>query len=395
MSIFKRGGIKLFTDLDIDFNIVNFTPKDNLCLLVGHFDDDIIWKYNINEHFDKFSILAEVNDIPLYAPLSGVVEKIYLQDFKGTNCLFCSIKIDDEQPPTYPVLNIDKEPNDIFSLKQLSLEATITDDYKKQLFYETLSTTKTYKKIILNCCDDEPYVLSKTAMLINYRDEVVGGLNIIANALKINKCEILIFKNFVTNKHFKKSIDGIKTTKYHMQYPMEKALILTPEICKAIYRAAVFKEPCTTKVVSAWGDLLTNPKILDLPLGTPVNDILKYCGTNKQITKVIASGVISGYLTAPYLPITRYDNSITVIEDMPSLKQNECINCGKCLEVCPVGLAPCYILQKPFKIGESRFFKTFNYCIECGCCSYVCPANIPLKSYIKSYNSQSKKVQDE
>ena len=43
MAIFNRGGIKLFTDLDIDFNIVNFTPKENLCLLVGHNDDEIVW----------------------------------------------------------------------------------------------------------------------------------------------------------------------------------------------------------------------------------------------------------------------------------------------------------------------------------------------------------------
>lgn len=405
MAIFKRGGIKLFTDLDIDFNIVNFTPNDNLCLLVGHFDDDVEWKYQLNEHFEKFAILAVVNGINLFAPLSGVIEKIYLYDFKGKKCLFCSIKIDKEQPPSYPALNFDDEPQDIFSLKQLALDAAITDDYKKQLFFETLNSTKLYKKIILNCCDDEPYVLSKTAMLINYKDEVIDGLNLIANALNIPKREVLIFKNFITNKYFKKDVYGIKVFKYRMQYPisarlhkreaLEKALIVTPEICKAIYRAAIFKEPYTNKVVSVWGDSLSKPQILDLPLGTPVNDVLKKCEANENITRVIASGVISGYLTAPYLPITRYDNSITVVEEIPELKQNECINCGKCLEVCPVGLAPCYILQKPFKMWESRFFKTFHYCIECGCCSYVCPANIPLKSYIKSYNSQSKKVQDE
>lgn len=405
MAIFNRGGIKLFTDLDIDFNIVNFTPKENLCLLVGHNDDEIVWNYKIKEHFEKFAILAVVNGISLFAPLSGVIEKIYINDFKGISCLFCVIKIDSEQPPTFPVLNIENEPSDIFSLKQLAFDAAITNDYKKQLFFETLNSTKLYKKIVLNCCDDEPYVLSKTAMLINYQDEIIGGFNIIASALNIPKREVLLFKNFITNKHFKNIINDIKISKYRMHYPisarlrkreaLEKALIVTPEICKAIYRAAVFKEPYTNKVVSVWGDSLMNPQILDLPLGTPVNDVLKHCKANKSINKVIASGVISGYLTAPYLPITRYDNSITVVEDIPDLKQNECINCGKCLEVCPVGLAPCYILQKPFKIGESRFFKTFNYCIECGCCSYVCPANIPLKSYIKSYNSRNKKVHDE
>lgn len=405
MSVFKSNGIKLFTDLDIDLNIVSFTPKENLCLLIGHVDDEIAWNFQINDHFDKLSIIATVNGFPVYAPLSGFVEKIYTHDFKGKACIFASIKTDSEQPPTYPVLDVEDEPKDIFMLKKLSHDALILDDYKKQLFSETLVNTKVYKKIILNCCDDQPYILSKTAMLMNYQDEIIGGFDIIANALGIRKKEIIIINNFIVNKAFKKTVENIKLIKCEMRYPInarlhkkeaiEKALIVTPEICKAIFRAAVFKEPIITKVISVWGDGLHKPQIIETPLGTPVNDILKRCEAENSISKIIASGVISGYLTAPYLPITRFDNAITVLKETPTLSQKECINCGKCLEVCPVGLAPCYILEKPFKIGESRFFKTFNYCIECGCCSYVCPANIPLKSYIKSYNSNSKKVQDE
>ncbi len=405
MSIFSNRGIKLFTDLDIDFNIVGFAPKEKLCLLIGSTDDDIVWNYSVNEKFEKLDIIAVVNEIPVFAPLGGKIEKVYSSEFKGQKSVFCTIIIDEVQPPSYPILEHEEEPTDIFTFKKLLVDAAIQDDFKKQPFIETLYSTKKYKKVILNCCDDQPYVLSKTATLMNYTDEVLGGLELIKSCLNIKYKEAVIFKNFIVNKILKGNLKDIRVTKSKMKYPVssyfskrehrESALIVTPEMCRAVYRASFFKEPTVTKIITAWGDALNNPKIIELPFGTLVNDILNFCDANKTIGKIISSGVIAGYLTAPYLPITQFDDSVTALIENVEFKQQECINCGRCLEVCPAGLAPCYILQKPYKIGESKFFKTFNYCIECGCCSYVCPANIPLKSYIKSYKAQSKKVQDE
>lgn len=405
MNIFNLRGIKLFTDLDIDFNIYGFTPKDKLCLFVGNYYDEIKWHCKEDDCFERLTLLATVNEIPLYAPLSGKLEKIYYSDFNGDKCIFCTILLDKEQPPLYSVLDHTETPNDIFALKKLSQYAAIFDDYKKQPFYNTLITTKKYKKVVLNCCDDQPYIVSKSALLMNYTEEILGGLDIVQNCLQIKYKELAIFKNFIINKFLKNNVKNIKVLKLKTKYPIntyfnkkehfDNALILTPEICKAIYRASYFNEPATTKTITAWGDALKNPKVIELPLGTLVNDILDFCQSEKNIGKIVSSGVISGYLTAPYLPITVNDDSITAMLENRVVKPQECINCGKCLEVCPVGLAPCYILQKPNKISEKAFFKTFKYCIECGCCSYVCPANIPLKAYIEAYNTEVKKVQDE
>ena len=46
---------------------------------------------------------------------------------------------------------------------------------------------------------------------------------------------------------------------------------------------------------------------------------------------------------------------------------SKCIKCGKCVDICPVGINP---LAK----------KLDSACIRCGLCNYVCPANINLIS---------------
>ena len=405
MSLFSTRGIKLFSDLDIDLKITSFIPKESLRLLVCHKDDELIWNVKINDHFDKFAVIAKVGDVNVYAPTSGSISEIYIENFKGTPCVFCKIVNDEFQMPSYPVLKQEELPKDIFELRKLALDAVICDDYNNKLFYETLNSTCVYKKIILNCCDDEPYNLSKTATFMNFSDEVLEGLKIIANSMEIPQLEIAIFKNFRTERFLKTNSFNIDILKLDTHYPIssklkrliykEHAFIVTPEICKAVYRASYFKEPSTTRIISAWGDGLLEPKILEVPLGTPINDILKHCSSSKVINKIVASGVISGYLTAPHLSITRYDDAVTVLTEQLDETQKDCINCGKCIEVCPEGLAPCYILKTPSKLIESKFLNTFRFCSECGCCSYICPARIPLKSYIKSYKLQLKKVQNE
>ena len=65
--------------------------------------------------------------------------------------------------------------------------------------------------------------------------------------------------------------------------------------------------------------------------------------------------------------------------------QTACINCGRCVSVCPGHVLPAR-LAKLAERGDMAGFEALDgmECCECGCCSYICPAKRPLTQSIKS-----------
>ena len=56
-----------------------------------------------------------------------------------------------------------------------------------------------------------------------------------------------------------------------------------------------------------------------------------------------------------------------------------CLRCGKCIDACPMKLAPVLMFRAQQENDTEEMKRTHLMdCIECGCCAYVCPAGIPL-----------------
>ncbi len=61
-----------------------------------------------------------------------------------------------------------------------------------------------------------------------------------------------------------------------------------------------------------------------------------------------------------------------------------CIQCGRCLEACPLGLEP---NQVSIRVEAGRATEAAPFgaedCYECGACSYVCPSGRPLVQFLQ------------
>ena len=67
------------------------------------------------------------------------------------------------------------------------------------------------------------------------------------------------------------------------------------------------------------------------------------------------------------------------------MEPTACINCGKCVEVCPGRVVPRRLADYAENYNEEAFLAEHGMeCCECGCCSFVCPAKRPLTQTIKS-----------
>ncbi|MBQ8436297.1 MAG: 4Fe-4S dicluster domain-containing protein, partial [Alphaproteobacteria bacterium] len=73
--------------------------------------------------------------------------------------------------------------------------------------------------------------------------------------------------------------------------------------------------------------------------------------------------------------------------------ESVCIRCGRCIEVCPIGLLP-YEISKAVNnhnLDELNKLGTLN-CIECGSCAYICPGRLPLLDSCKLGKIELKKL---
>jgi electron transport complex protein RnfC len=269
--------------------------------------------------------------------------------------------------------------------------------------------------VILNGCECEPFITSDHRVMLEYGKQVLAGLYIIKRLLSPQKIFIAIednkedaieiMKDLVMEMGFK---DICYIVSLPSRYPMgaEKTLIKTVvdravpmgglpmdvgvvvnnvTTCRAIYDAVIEESPLISKVITISGKYREIKNIL-VRIGTPISQLVELCGIErKKANKIIVGGPMMGNLLVDTdFPVTKGANSILAVDSRIPDEQN-CINCGSCVRICPMNLEP-LVFVRNVKAGKSGGLKDFyiSNCIECGSCAYVCPANIPIVGYIKA-----------
>ena len=157
----------------------------------------------------------------------------------------------------------------------------------------------------------------------------------------------------------------------------------------AIYRAVILGEPVIDKVITVTGDGIKTPKNFKVCTGTDLAEVVEAAGGLKEgVSKVIAGGPMMGFAMYDlHVPCTKTTSACLCLKEDPvsKAKQTACINCGRCVNVCPGGVIPARLATFA-EHGDMESFQKFDgmECCECGCCSYICPAKRPLTQSIKS-----------
>ena len=87
------------------------------------------------------------------------------------------------------------------------------------------------------------------------------------------------------------------------------------------------------------------------------------------------------------VPTTKTASALLCLtkDDVSDNEPSACINCGRCVEVCPGRVVPKLLADYAEHYDFERFEKNNGLeCCECGCCSYICPAKRHLTQAIKS-----------
>ena len=142
--------------------------------------------------------------------------------------------------------------------------------------------------------------------------------------------------------------------------------------------------PSVDTLITVGGGALSRTGIAQVRIGTPIREVIAACGGFREDpAKLILGGPMTGMahydLDTPITNETKGLFALTHDEIQLSGDYRQCINCGRCVAVCPVNLLPgvlsLYCVKDRFDMAEADgLFR----CIECGCCDYVCPSRRPM-----------------
>jgi electron transport complex protein RnfC len=162
-------------------------------------------------------------------------------------------------------------------------------------------------------------------------------------------------------------------------------LILGPATLAAVYDAVKLKKPILDRYVAVGGSAVKKPQVMKVRIGTRIREVLAECGGFISRPKRIATG-------SPLLGRTVVDLDEPVVKTTYAVfamlgsqagasAERNCISCGECRVVCPVGLDPEELYKQAGSLGQGKV-PGASECHGCGCCEVVCPSRLPLSGVI-------------
>lgn len=140
--------------------------------------------------------------------------------------------------------------------------------------------------------------------------------------------------------------------------------------------------PLVEKRITVDGGAVAEPKNVIVPLGTPIKDVIAFCGGYKTpARKLLMGGPMMGTaLKDDELPVLKQNNAILALDEEAVLPEpTACIRCGRCVAACPMSLTPPAIAAAYKTQNVAALEKRgVMVCMECGSCAFVCPANRPI-----------------
>ena len=365
----------------------------------------------------KIAEADSVMAVPVHASVCGTVEKIESCLVSGnTNAMCVIIAADgsdktDFMPPLDPFTCSKDQALD--RIRQAGIVGMGGAAFPTHVKLNP-PQDKPVEYALVNACECEPYLTVDAQTIASSADKIIDGLSAVMHiigaqkriiALEDNKKAFIpALKTAIQKSGYASNITiGLCKTKYPQGG--EKAVIkalLNREIpsgglpcdvgCCVVNVGTVaavseaFREgkPLIERSLTVSGGACVQPKNLTVPIGTLVSDLVPHEIELKDgmTKKIVVGGPMMGFsMPNADFPVQKNTNGVLFLTDKETSNTPEspCINCGRCIQVCPCGLYP-VMMVKSVKGNDLKAAVRFGLddCIECGACAWICPAKVRL-----------------
>ena len=279
---------------------------------------------------------------------------------------------------------------------------------------------KSIDTLIVNVAECEPYVTADHREALENGKNVLDGIYKVKEILDVHRVLIAVednkpdviqkLKEIADNPQMDPK-DEVRVLPLKSRYPQgaEKVLVqactgrkvpagglpadvgcLVMNIASVSFLASYLRTgmPLTKKRVTIDGSAVRNPQNVIVPIGTPIQDVMDFCGGYKaEPKKMLMGGPMMGIaITGDELPILKQNNAILVFDEKEAklYETTACIRCGRCVAACPMNLMPTKLEKAAEKKDvEALLALDVTACMECGCCAFSCQAGRRLVQSIR------------
>ncbi len=357
---------------------------------------------------------------PVYASVSGTVKAIEPRRTVTGDTVNCIIVANDnlyESVEYHPIASLDDidGPGILERVKEAGIVGMGGAGFPTHVKLSPKEPDK-IDYVIVNCAECEPYLTSDYRRMLEEPEKLIGGLKCILKlfpnargvlAIEDNKPDCISLLRDMTKEDGKITVAALKT-----KYPQGAERQIIYAVCGrkvnskmlpadvgcvvnnvdtvvAVYRAVMEGKPLMERIVTVTGDAINDPRNFRVPTGTNYAELVEEAGGFKQQPeKIVSGGPMMGFaLFGLDVPVTKTSTALLCMtkDEVAASKPGPCINCGRCVEVCPGRIVPSRVATFAEHFDEEAFLENNGMeCCECGCCSYICPAKRPLTQEIKS-----------
>lgn len=265
--------------------------------------------------------------------------------------------------------------------------------------------------LLLNGAECEPYLTCDDRLMRENAEELVDGAGIMARALGVERIIIAIESNkpeaiAALRRHRMALGVALSVAVVPSQYPMGSAkhlvlavtgkeaparartaelgvLVYNVGTAHAVHLAVRYGEPLISRIITVSGGAIARPANVRVRIGTPVSDVIAFCGgIEGSADRVLLGGPMMGLpIQNLRVPVVKGTCGILALSPAETRARDPmpCIRCGSCVQACPCGLTP-FDLNARIQSGDLEGAVKIGLmdCIACGSCAYACPSSIPL-----------------
>ena len=270
---------------------------------------------------------------------------------------------------------------------------------------------KICRHLMLNGCECEPFLTCDHRVMVEYARELIDGTLILQRFIQAEQVYIAIEANkpdaiAILREEAARREAAVEVVPLQVKYPQgaEKMMItailgrevpagqlpldvgvLVSNVGTIVALSNYFRTslPLIERVLTVTGPAIRRPSNVLVPLGTPLREVVDFCGgITSDAVRILLGGPMMGMVQKSLdVPVVKGTSGILALteEEVQDIATYSCVRCARCVDACPLFLNPARLgLLARKGLWEEMEENHVLDCFECAACSYVCPSGIPL-----------------